>query len=235
LISLLKNLGDKPSKTHAKLKKKVKVVENEVEEKGNNGSVVESKFNKTALRPIKIPEDPIENSQQNEKNKISILNEQLGKRYDSVDSVNKAKYSDHKQMARQSPNKAIDIRDEEEGGIIMSNRQYNDDSSPSPSPERYDIEPSHAKKAFEIVPKPTKKTNYYSATNKKAKRYNYLNFEMTNSMRQKLKNDSKGNIASIYDPDSSIYMRSNTKDDSTSKVPKFLMFSSLLRGDERTI
>lgn len=218
----MKNFGDKkPSKTQNNPKKKVKDVFNDPHlEEVKNNNVVQSKFNKTALRPIKIPEDPIENSHQDEKNKTSILNEQLGKRYDSVENVNKTKYCEPKQMNRQSPNKAIDIRDEEEGEIIMSNRQYNDDSSPSPSPERYDIEPSQAKKAFEIVPKPTKKTNYYSATNKKAKRYDYNKFEMTNSMRQKLKNDSKGNIEGTYDPDSSVYMKSNAKEDSSSKVLK---------------
>lgn len=77
-----------------------------------------------------------------------------------------------KKMHRHDHKNTADSKsDAKEGEIIMSNRRNNQNISPSPSPDKYDIEPTRMKtRTFEIGPKPTKKTNYYSATNKKAKK-----------------------------------------------------------------
>lgn len=82
--------------------------------------------------------------------------------------------------------------------ILVSSRDLDQRVSPSPSPDKYDIAPRKMEKEFEIAPKRAGKPNYYSVTNKKAKKYDYRTFDVNNSTRQKVKTDVEGKIISNF-------------------------------------
>ena len=195
LMSLLKDFGgkkDKGKKERAKSKESPNRVPAKVQEQADDQNVVQSKFNKTALKPIKIPEDPIEIAQENQKAKVEQMKQKIRARNESAESANRV--ASRKAIKRTNPHKVVPPAEDEklDGEVIMSNRDTNK-HSPSPSPNKYDIEPRATKqRTFEIGPKPVKKTNFYSATNKKAKKYDYRSFEINNSMRQRSKAESGG-------------------------------------------
>lgn len=191
----------------------------------DQAEVVENKFDKSVLKPISIPEDSIEPNDLSVKSKTVDLSVKLKKRHESVDKQSKKTVPevDIKRIPRHETKPAFEEDpDGKEGTVIMSSRQHNQNISPSPSPEKYDIEPSREKKSVGIEPKPVKKTNYYSATNKKAKKYDYHNFEVNNSMRHKAHPESGGNCNSENNAnksiDSGIHIHNHTKTDSQSKV-----------------
>ena len=107
----------------------------------------------------------------------------------------------------------IDLKNENTEEIIVSDRNRNQEMSPSVSPEKYDIEPTDNKKTFEIEAQKIKKTNY-STTNKKSKKYEYQDLELNNSNSQKSNN--------------------NSKEDSQSKVKYLSIFSSFSRKEQKT-
>lgn len=87
----------------------------------------------------------------------------------------------------------VDSKEDEMEEIITSGRNYRHKISPSPSPEKYDIVPKNKERSFKIEPK-RNKTNYYSVTNKKAKKYDYRCFEINNSTRQKSQIETGGKL-----------------------------------------
>lgn len=155
-----------------------------------------NKYNKVALKPITIPDDAIEDEVLDERSRTIDVTENK-KRVTSNDTASKrkVKHIDLKRMRQRDQKKPIEMEDDsEEGEIIMSSRQDNQNESPSPSPDRVDIEPRRQNRTFEIVPKQVKKTNYYSATHKKAKQNNTHNFDFENTINHQAKNGSRGKL-----------------------------------------
>lgn len=148
LLSLLQDFGK------SKPKNKTQDINNEVrksDEKAKN--TTEGKFNKTTLKSIRIPEDPIDIVQENSKVREAIVKQSLLNHNDSEDAV---KRNQQKNIKRKNPRRK-ELNDSiEDGEIIASSRNVENKVSPSPSPEKYEIIPRNAQKSFEIGPKPVK-------------------------------------------------------------------------------
>lgn len=153
-----------------------------------------SKLNKTTLAPITIPEDSIEINNETNLNQTIDTSTDIKKRYESVDA-NSKKTSNFKikRINKTNIKDSIELRNETtDEEVIISSRHRNQEMSPSPSPDKYDIDPTDHQKPFEIDPQQIKKANY-STTNKKSKKYDYQDLEFTNcSNRQKSKQESEG-------------------------------------------
>jgi hypothetical protein len=195
LLNLLKDYGNSKPKIKKKtqeinvdIRNKIEKSDERLDEKLKN--VVESKFNKTALKPISIPEDPIDIVRENQKARETIIKQNIQNHNDSSDSSMRIKNG--KNMKRSNNHQKEMNYSIEEEQVIVSSRKLENKVSPSMSPNKYDIVPRNIQKTFEIGPKTVKKTNYYSATNKKSKKYDHKSFEVNNSMRHKTKAESGG-------------------------------------------
>lgn len=190
LMNLLKDLG-KPSKKAQEVKPKPKQ-KKAIEEvhKGSDSSVIKGKkYQKLALKPIKIPEDPVETPLDNSPPKGQKKPKKAKDRNESVDACTRNRRLSKKKKINTS-------QEDEEEEIIISSRAHNDKDDVSPSPERYDIDPKQKRTKFEIEPKRAKKKNYFSVTNKKSKKYDYQTFEVNSSTRQKSQAEHEGNSES---------------------------------------
>jgi hypothetical protein len=191
LLNLLKDYGNSKPKTKKKTQEINVDVRNKIEKSDEKlKNVVENKFNKTALKPISIPDDPIDIVRENQKARETIMKQNIQNHNDSADSSMRIKHG--KNMKRSNNHQKEMNYSIEEEQVIVSSRKLENKVSPSLSPNKYDIVPRHVQKSFEIGPKTVKKTNYYSATNKKSKKYDHRSFEVNNSMRQKTKAESGG-------------------------------------------
>ena len=184
-----KESEDKPSNAQNAKEEVNKSFKFENEKYKNN-----SKLNKTTLAPITIPEDSIEINNETNLNQTIDTSTDIKKRYESVDA-NSKKTSNFKikRINKTNIKDSIELRNETtDEEVIISSRHRNQEMSPSPSPDKYDIDPTDHQKPFEIDPQQIKKANY-STTNKKSKKYDYQDLEFTNcSNRQKSKQESEG-------------------------------------------
>lgn len=154
LLSLLQDFG----KSKPESKKKTQNnndIDNKIEksdEKSKNA--IEGKFNKTTLKPIRIPEDPIDIAQENHKARVAIVKQNIQNRNDSVDAVKRNQQN--KNIKRTNPHKKEFNDSIQNDEIIVSSRNIENKVSPSPSPEKYEIIPRNVQKSFEIGPQPIK-------------------------------------------------------------------------------
>lgn len=180
LMNLLKDLGK-----GAKKQNKTKKVEEEPPK--SPASKTHGK-NKLDLKPIKIPDGPVDGPIDNSPPKDVKHKKKVKDRNESVDACTRPR-----KLARRK--QADESQDDDIGEVIISSRDPRNDDSPSP--ERYNIEPRKQDKKFEIEPKKATKKTYYSVTNKKAKKYDYRSFEVNNSTRQKSQAQKEGKLSVI--------------------------------------
>ncbi|CAI2368560.1 unnamed protein product [Moneuplotes crassus] len=204
LMNLLKDLGKSKDKTsEIKNKPNQKKITDEVHKENEGSESKQKEFNKLALRPIKIPEGPIETPQENSPPQMQNRKKKIKDRNESVDACNKSRRLQKKKKVNTSQG----YEDEE---IIISSRDHNRDDE-SPSPERYDIDPKNKKTIFEIETKKAKKKNYFSVTNKKSKKYDYRSFEINTSNRQNSQIAHNGSTARNSKPRSDSASKSAAK------------------------
>lgn len=143
LISLLEGLGkskDKANK-HKMYSQNIKTVETDQKEQDlsekDPANITKSKFQKWVLKPLKIPDDPIEILEENIQSKGVQLKKKTKNRNESVDAWTRNRKL-KKKNGRQPMN---DSKDDQMEEIITSGRDHYRKISPSPSPEKYDILP----------------------------------------------------------------------------------------------